>query len=124
MPFACNASSLVNEHAIVPDMRIVLASGTLLLLALTAALTVEVPRQSQAPATGTVSSQQQPKRSNNTVAGRGARKIPCKTPENASQCYWTHGRLWYESWHFTWLLWKIGTHRLLKICDEPIFLNM
>lgn len=29
-----------------------------------------------------------------------------------------------DSANFTWLLWKIGTHRLLKICDEPTYLSM
>src|SRR5438105_3361127 len=52
------------------------------------------------------------------------RKIPCKVPENVSSCYRTHGRLSYRSVNFTWLLWKIGTHRLLKICDDPTFKAM
>ena len=26
------------------------------------------------------------------------RTIPCKTPENAASCYWTHGRLEFCEW--------------------------
>jgi len=29
----------------------------------------------------------------NAAAEIAKRKIPCKTPTNASSCYWTHGRL-------------------------------
>src|SRR3990172_12080308 len=47
------------------------------------------------------------------------RKIPCKTPENASMCYWTRGRLSvYEGWP-PWRMWKVGTNRLLGIYSGP-----
>lgn len=97
-----------------------------MLLAMTALLTASVAKQPQAPATGIAGpvSQDQPKNSATPSATARRRKIPCKTLENASLCYWTHGRLWYQSWNFTWLLWKIGTHHLFKICDEPVFLSM
>ena len=104
-------------------MRIALASGTLLLLTLTAAFKAEVPRQSRAPATGAAPSQRLPNKSEKALASNNGRKIPCKTPENASQCYWTHGRLSYYSVNFTWSLWKVGTHRRLKICDESTFVS-
>ncbi len=67
--------------------------------------------------------QDQPKSSATASANPSRRKIACKTPQNASLCYWTHGRLSFYSFNFTWLLWKIGTHRLLKICDEPTYLS-
>lgn len=105
-------------------MRTTVMSGTLMLLAL-GALTAGLPREPQAStAAGDRKSQEQEKPSATASAGAGHRKIPCKTPENATTCYWTHGRLSYRSVNFTWLLWKIGTHRLLKICDEPTFLSM
>jgi hypothetical protein len=47
------------------------------------------------------------------------RKIPCKTPENASMCYWTRGRLsTYEGWP-PWRMWKVGTKRILAIYSGP-----
>ena len=47
------------------------------------------------------------------------RKIPCKTPENASMCYWTRGRLAvYEGWP-PWRMWKVGTKRILAIYSGP-----
>jgi hypothetical protein len=111
-------------------VRIALVTGTLL-LAVAASFTASVTRQPQAPAkraAGTAS-QDAAERSSTASPSTGTssgskRKIPCKTPENASLCYWTHGRLSYYSVNFTWLLWKIGTHRLLKICDEPTYLSM
>ena len=43
------------------------------------------------------------------------RKIPCKTPENAASCYWTHGRVEVGNGDPAYRLWKIGTHHLLGI---------
>ena len=43
------------------------------------------------------------------------RRIPCKTPENASECYWTHGRIRIGAGTPAYRLWKIGTKRLLGI---------
>lgn len=48
-----------------------------------------------------------------------ARKIPCKTDENASMCYWTHGRLSLYNGNPGWRLWKIGTKRILGIYSGP-----
>lgn len=111
-------------------MRTALVTG-MLLLAAGAGLTASSPGEPQASATNNLraASQDGARQSSTTSAGMGGagaskRKVPCKTPENASLCYWTHGRLSYYSANFTWLLWKIGTHRLLKICDEPTFRSM
>jgi hypothetical protein len=106
-------------------------TGTLVLLAVAVftANSLGEPQASVTKPSGTPS-QEVTRQSSRTArdAGKpattGTRKIPCKTPENASLCYWTHGRLSYLSVNFTWLLWKIGTHRLLKICDEPTFRSM
>ncbi|HET9407246.1 MAG TPA: hypothetical protein VFO39_08405 [Candidatus Sulfotelmatobacter sp.] len=49
------------------------------------------------------------------------RKIACKIPENAKNCYWTHGRLSIYNGNPTFRLWKIGTHRLLGIYSGPGF---
>ncbi len=102
-----------------------------MLLAMTALIAANVPGEPQAPATGEMgtSSQDAAKQSSaaspSTVTPSASkRKIPCKTPENASLCYWTHGRLSYYSVNFTWLLWKIRANRLLKICDEPTYSSM
>jgi hypothetical protein len=107
-------------------MRTVLAGGTLMFLALAASFTANFSKEPQAPAReGTsTTSRRQAKPAARASVSAGHRKIPCKTPENASLCYLTHGRLSYYSVNFTWLLWKIGTHRLLKICDEPVYSSM
>jgi hypothetical protein len=47
------------------------------------------------------------------------RSIACKTPANASSCYWTHGRLSVYNGAVNWRLWKIGTHNLLGIYSGP-----
>src|SRR5260370_23877745 len=106
-------------------MRTALASG-MLMLGITALVAANVPGERQAPATGGTgtAARGQAKPSAKASPSAGTRKIPCKTPEKAALCYWTHGRLSYYSVNFTWLLWKIGTHRLLKICDEPTYLSM
>jgi hypothetical protein len=49
----------------------------------------------------------------------GKRRIPCKTPENASTCYWTHGRLSINNGTPSFRLWKIGTHRILAVYSGP-----
>jgi hypothetical protein len=94
-------------------------------LAVAALLTAGVARQAQAPAThaADTASQDQAKTSTKTSSSARRRKIPCKTPENASLCYWTHGRLeLYLSFHeetAPWHVWKVGTQRLLKVCNGP-----
>jgi hypothetical protein len=47
------------------------------------------------------------------------RKIPCKTPEIAESCYWTHGRLSFYNGTPAYRLWKIGTHRILAVHSGP-----
>ena len=54
-----------------------------------------------------------------STAAVNKRKIPCKTPENASLCYWTHGRLAVYNGNPTWRIWKIGTHRVLGVYSGP-----
>ena len=48
-------------------------------------------------------------------AAPSARKIPCKTPQNASMCYWTHGRLAIANGNPSLRLWSIGTHGILGV---------
>ncbi len=107
-------------------MRTAFAIGTLMVLALAASFAANVAGGPQAPATAGTSkaSRDQGKPAATTSSSAGHRKIPCKTAENASLCYWTHGRLSYYSVNFTWLLWKIRDNRLLKICDEPTYQSM
>jgi hypothetical protein len=52
-------------------------------------------------------------------SGAEKRTIACKTPANASSCYWTHGRLLVAQGAVNWRLWKIGTHNLLGIYSGP-----
>jgi hypothetical protein len=47
------------------------------------------------------------------------RTIPCKTPENTTSCYWTHGRIGFYNGTPAIRLWKIGTNRLLGIYSGP-----
>ena len=47
------------------------------------------------------------------------RRIPCKTPENATSCRWTHGRLQEYEGTPAYRLWKIGTHHLFGIYSGP-----
>ena len=53
--------------------------------------------------------------------GSPKRKIPYKTQEIASTCYWTHGRLSAYNGTPTMRLWKIGTKRILSIHSGPGF---
>lgn len=55
----------------------------------------------------------------NTKGHTYKRKIPCKTPANASSCYWAHGRLGFGNGTPAYRLWKIGTDRLLGIYSGP-----
>jgi len=47
------------------------------------------------------------------------RKIPCKTPQNASLCYRTYGRLEVANGNPTLRIWRIGTHRVLAVYSGP-----
>jgi len=47
------------------------------------------------------------------------RTIPCKTPENASLCYWTRGRITLGAGTPAYRMWKVGTKRLLGIYSGP-----
>ena len=100
-------------------------TGTLLLLAV-AAFTANFPGEPQASETktsGTVSqdaSKQSSTASRSTGISRASkRKIPCKTPENASLCYWTHGRLSVYNGDPSFRIWKIGTRRMLGVFNGP-----
>jgi len=94
-----------------------------MLLALAALFTTSVARQSRAPARGGaagIASQEPAKPSAKaSSSAAGKRKIPCKTPENATVCYWTHGRLSFWGTYAPWRIWKVGTQRLFRICNGP-----
>lgn len=47
------------------------------------------------------------------------RSIPCKTPQNASECYWTRGRITIGNGNPSFRMWKVGTKRLLGIFSGP-----
>src|SRR5712692_1981570 len=95
--------------------------GTLMLLVMTALIAVNAPGEPQAPATGGTgkTSRGEAKPSARASLSAGGRKIPCKTPENASLCYWTHGRLSVGKATPPFRLWKIGTRRILAVLNGP-----
>ena len=66
-----------------------------------------VPRQSEGQATP------------QAAAPQPQRNIPCKTPENASMCYWTRGRLNFYQGNPAYRIWKVGTKRILGIYSGP-----
>ena len=92
-----------------------------MLLVMAALFTAGVARQSQAPPEGTAgpASQDQAKNSATASANPSRRKIPCKTPQKASLCYWMHGRLSIYEGTVPYRIWKIGTHRLLGVFSGP-----
>ena len=94
---------------------------TLMLLAMTALLTASVARQSQAPAHegADPASRDQAKTSTQTSPSARGRKIPCKTPENASLCYWTHGRLSVYNGSPSFRIWQVGTRHMLGVFNGP-----
>ena len=100
-------------------------TGTLLLAA--AAFTANPPDEPQASTTknSAIASLDAAKQSSTASRGAGKlptadkRKIPCKTQENASLCYWTHGRLSIYEGSVPYRIWKIGTHRLLGVFSGP-----
>jgi hypothetical protein len=47
------------------------------------------------------------------------RKSPCKTPENAASCYWTHGRLALYNGNPSFRVWRIGTTKVVGIHSGP-----
>ncbi len=53
------------------------------------------------------------------AAPQPQRKIPCKTPENTSMCYWTRGRLNFYQGNPAYRIWKVGTKRILGIYSGP-----
>jgi hypothetical protein len=53
------------------------------------------------------------------AATQPQRKIPCKTPENASMCYWTRGRLNFANGNPSYRIWKVGTTRILGVYSGP-----
>jgi len=84
-------------------------------------LAANVSTEPQAPAAGRekTAAQNQAKPSAAGSPQPGKRKIPCKTPENAAMCYWTHGRLAVANGNPSFRIWKIGTHRMLGVFNGP-----
>jgi hypothetical protein len=97
-----------------------------MLVALAAFFAANVSSEPQAPAKqrATAASQDRANssaadKSSQSAASAGKREIPCKTPENASLCYWTHGRLAFYPVDPPLRIWKIGTDRLLGVFSGP-----
>src|SRR3990172_8278099 len=84
-------------------MRRILSVTVLLALALGAQAIPQTDPQSAAP----------------PQSASPQRKIPCKTPENASMCYWTRGRLSVYNGNPPWRMWKVGTRRIFAIYSGP-----
>jgi hypothetical protein len=103
------------------DVKTGIPTWTLVFLAMTALFTAAVARQPQAPAhegTAAASRDQAKSSIKSSPSGRG-RKIPCKTSENASLCYWTHGRLRVYNGNPSDRIWNVASHRLLGVFNGP-----
>lgn len=113
----------VTNQCYITDVKTGTSDWIIALLALAAFFMVSVAGQPKAlTPRGAVGagSQSQAKTSTKTSPSAGRRKILCKTPENASLCYWTHGRLSvWEGGAPSYRLWKIGTRRLLGVFKGP-----
>ena len=93
----------------------------LVLLAVASFFTAIVAGQPQVPAheRAGAASQEHANSSTKTRSSSKGRKIPCKTPENASLCYWAHGRLSIYNGNPSDRIWKIGTSRILGVFNGP-----
>ena len=118
---ALHAAALVIGSCYITDVRTGIPNWTLMLLAVAASLTAGVARQAQAPATPAANtvSQDQAKTSTKTSPSPRGRKIPCKTPQNASLCYWTHGRMSVYNGSPSFRIWQIGTRHMLGVFNGP-----
>jgi len=96
-------------------MKMAVVSGTL--LSALGALLAAISGGSQAPAAKPKSSRGQAGHSAEASASK--RKIPCKTPENPSLCYWTHGRLSVYNGSPSFRIWQIGTRHILGVFNGP-----
>ena len=105
----------------ITGMKTQLASGAALLLAVAALFAVEAATQSQKPAKqpSETASQEHKPPAEKASHGAATRKIACKTPENASLCYWTHGRLMVYNGNPSFRIWKTGTRRILGVFNGP-----
>lgn len=105
----------------ITGVKIQLVSGAALLLATAALFAVEAATQSQKPAKqpSETASQEHKPPSGKASQGSATRKIACKTPENASLCYWTHGRLSVWQGNPPFRIWRVGTHRILAVFSGP-----
>jgi hypothetical protein len=114
-------AAFVNGSCYITYMKFGIPSGTLIPLAIAAFFMTSVARQSQAPAAGTAGPASQDQAKTSTKASPSAKglKIPCKTPENASLCSWTHGRLRVYNGNPSGRIWQIGTRRLLGVFNGP-----
>ena len=92
-----------------------------MLLAVASFFTAIVAGQPQVPAheRAGAASQEHANSSTKTRSSSKGRKIPCKTPENASLCYWAHGRLSIYNGNPSDRIWKIGTSRILGVFNGP-----
>jgi hypothetical protein len=98
-------------------MKFGLTAGAFVLIAAALAAAAEIRR---APAAQTATTAQDPAKPKAKSSSSSKRKIPCKTPENAPQCYWTRGRLAvYNGGAPNYRIWKIGTHRILGVFNGP-----
>jgi hypothetical protein len=111
--------SVFQHVCYITDVKTGIPYWILVLLAVGAFLMTSLAGQPQAPAhegAGTASLDQT---STRTSPGAKGRKIPCKTPENASLCYWTHGRLRVYNGNPSDRIWNVATHRLLGVFNGP-----
>jgi hypothetical protein len=111
----------LKEKCYITDVKIGIPDWILVLLAVASFFTAIVAGQPQVPAheRAGAASQEHANSSTKTRSSSKGRKIPCKTPENASLCYWAHGRLSIYNGNPSDRIWKIGTSRILGVFNGP-----
>jgi hypothetical protein len=111
----------LKEKCYITDVTTGIPDWILVLLAVASFFTAIVAGQPQVPAheRAGAASQEHANSSTKTRSSSKGRKIPCKTPENASLCYWAHGRLSIYNGNPSDRIWKIGTSRILGVFNGP-----
>jgi hypothetical protein len=111
----------LKEKCYITDVTTGIPDWILVLLAVASFFTAIVAGQPQVPAheRAGAASQEHANSSTKTRSTSKGRKIPCKTPENASLCYWAHGRLSIYNGNPSDRIWKIGTSRILGVFNGP-----
>jgi hypothetical protein len=99
-------------------MRIYVRPGFVVLLAAASVFLAAFAQNPQPPDSKRAEQARTNAKAKTTTTAK-VRTIPCKTPENAPSCYWTHGRLSIYEGMVNYRIWKVGTHRMLGVFSGP-----